>query len=159
MGPFKIIALLLLALPATSLAQKPAQTLPEFTFVIPGGKQLTNANLPSGRLSLFVLVDPDCEHCQRMVSSMDAASATFNKAAIYMVTTAGQNKLSSFARRYGPHLKALLLLDTRDQFISRFQPIRAPALFLYSSDKKLLDYEDNPESIFRTANRINRNAH
>jgi hypothetical protein len=151
MGPLKIIALLL-------LAQTPAQTLPEFSFAAPGGKQLTNANLPPGRLSLFVLVDPDCEHCQRMVSSMDAASAVFNKAAIFMVSASDLDRLSAFARRYCPHIRASWLTDSHDEFISRFHPIRAPALFLYSADKKLLDYEDNPESAFRTANSISKNA-
>lgn len=152
MGPLKIIALLL-------LAQIPAQTLPSFTFTTASGHKLTNGNLPSGRLPLFVLVDPDCEHCQRMVSNMDASAATFNKAAIYMVTVSDPGKLSAFARHYGPHLEASWLLDTQNEFISRFHPIRAPALFLYSPDKKLLDYEDNPESVFRTATSISRNAH
>jgi len=151
MGPLKIIALLL-------LAQMPAQTLPSFSFTAAGGRKVTNANLPSGRLSLFVLVDPDCEHCQRMVSSMDAASATFNKAAIYMVSVSDLARLSAFAHRYCPQLRASWLTDSQNEFISRFHPIRAPALFLYSADKKLLDYEDNPESVFRTATSISKNA-
>jgi len=155
MGPVKIITVLVVS---TLLAQTPAQTLPQFAFTTAGGRKISNADLPSGRLSLFAIVDPDCDHCQRMVSSMNGASSTFNKAAIYMVSLSDPDKLTAFARRFGPRLNARWLLDTRGEFISRFQPIRSPAVFLYSPDKKLLDYEDNPESIFRTANSIDRNA-
>src|SRR5258708_7559774 len=52
--------------------QPPAETLPQFRFERMGQGVLTNADLPKGKLLLFVFVDPDCDHCQRAVQKMDA---------------------------------------------------------------------------------------
>jgi hypothetical protein len=48
-----------------------------------------------------------------------------------------------------------MLQDTKNEFIVRFKPRKYPSMFLYSADKKLLDYEDNAESMFRFTNQLN----
>lgn len=132
MGPLSLIVLL--------LTQVPAPTLPEFSLT---------RSLPQNRLLIFTLIDPDCDHCQHLVKKMNDSSATLNKTALYMISAAPQNKLTAFAKKYGPKLKAQWLPDPKNEFIAKFHPIRSPAIYLYSPDKKLLDYEDNPESLFR----------
>ena len=61
---------------------------------------------------------------------------------------------------YGSKLKGqknvTLLQDKLQQFIVKFNPVRYPSMFIYSPEKKLIDYEDNPESIFRLVNAINK---
>ncbi|MBS1661327.1 MAG: hypothetical protein JST68_09795 [Bacteroidetes bacterium] len=129
-----------IALICLLLTQTPAQTLPELSFI---------KSLPQNRLLTFTLVDPGCDHCQHLVSKMNDSSATLNKTALYMVSTSTENKLKTFAKKFGPRLKAEWLTDPQSEFIVKFKPIRSPAIYLYSPDKKLLDYEDNPESLFR----------
>jgi len=48
-----------------------------------------------------------------------------------------------------------MLQDTKNQFIIRFKPRKYPSLFLYDANKKLLDYEDNPENMFRFSKLLN----
>lgn len=131
----------------------PAKTIPEFRFSMHDHRDFANADLPKGRLLLFVFFDPDCEHCQHAVRTMDKDCGSFARCAVYFVSMAGQDKIDRFAASYAPRLRALknvvFLQDAGSQFIVRFKPIRYPSLYLYSSDKSLLDYEDNEETLFR----------
>lgn len=128
---------------------QPADVLPEFRFQVAGHRWFTNADLPKGKMILFVFVDPDCDHCQRAVQKMDEQYRSFGEVAMYFVSAADPGKISAFAKKYAPRLKGLWLHDADNQNVVRFRPIRYPSLFLYSTDKKLLDYEDNEETIFR----------
>ena len=65
--------------------------------------------------------------------------------------------MSTFGRKLKGRKNVTVLQDKLQQFISKFHPVRYPAMFLYSREKKLLDYEDNPESVFRLVNTINKN--
>jgi hypothetical protein len=150
--------LLLLVVFGRLSGQPPAGVLPEFRFSTMDGRVFTNADLPKGKLLLFVFVDPDCDHCQRAVQKMDEQYGSFGKVAMYFVAAADPGKINVFAKRYAPRLKGLWLRDADNQFIVRFRPVRYPSLFLYSTDKKLLDYEDNEETIFRIVRSIGGHA-
>jgi hypothetical protein len=131
----------------------PAKTIPEFRFTRHDRSVFANADLPGGRLALFVFFDPDCEHCQRTVRAMDRNVGSFRRVAVYFVSMAGQDKIDLFAASYAPRLRGLgtvaFLRDAGGQYMMRFNPIRFPSLYLYSSDKTLLDYEDNEDTLFR----------
>jgi hypothetical protein len=98
-------------------------------------------------------VDPGCEHCQRAVHAIGEHFAAFRKAALYVISLETREKLSLFIDKYGGAMKGwknvLLLRDNLNQFIVRFKPRRYPAMMLYSPKGQLIDYEDNPESVFR----------
>ena len=161
MGSVKIMIIKLLLFALGVWAQggvpPPAETLPQFRFETMGHGVLTNADLPKGKLLLFVFFDPDCEHCQRAVQKMDAEYRSFEKVGLYFVSAADAAKIAAFAKKYGPRLKGLWLRDVEYRYMVQFRPVRYPALFLYSRDKKLLDYEDNAETIFRIVRSIGRN--
>jgi len=74
----------------------------------------------------------------------------------------GLDKMDHFMNTYGSKLKGkkniTILQDRLQQFIAKFNPVRYPSMFLYSPEKKLIDYEDNPESVFRLVNAINKNV-
>ncbi len=158
----RLLLLLMVFGPLGVLAQggmpPPAGTLPSFRFEEVGRGVLTNADLPKGKLLLFVFVDPDCDHCQRAVARMDAEYRSFEKVAMYFVSAADPAKIVTFAKKYGPRLKGLWLRDVEYRYMVEFRPVRYPALFLYSRDKKLLDYEDNEETIFRIVRSIGKNG-
>jgi hypothetical protein len=140
----------------------PAKLVPEFTFTQADGQVFGSADLPKGKLLLFVFVDPDCEHCQRAVRHMEEQRASFQKAAVYFISTASYDKINLFMASYAPRLKAQknvqVLQDADSRFIVRFKPIRYPALFLYSTEKSLLDYEDNEDTIFRIVRTMDQHA-
>jgi hypothetical protein len=161
MGPFvrtSIVCGALLTLAFIGEAQVPAQTLPEFSFLGAGKQAFTNKDLAQGRQLFFLFVDPDCEHCQHAVQTIGEQYTAFRNTAVYVISLDSREKLSAFMDKYGGALKGqknvLLLQDNLNQFIVRFKPRRYPAMMLYSPNGQLIDYEDNPESVFRIVNRL-----
>ena len=134
-------------------APTPARVVPEFRWSMHDRRIFANADLPKGKMLLFVFFDPDCEHCQRAVKTMDRDLTAFQRAFVCLVSAASQDKIDLFAAGYAPRLRAqqnvVFLQDAGSQYILRFNPIRYPSLYLYSPEKSLLDYEDNEETLFR----------
>ena len=150
---YLVIPCFLLLIQEKTHAQIPAQTIPAFSFSSSGKDPFTNKDLARDKPLFFVFVDPECEHCQRAMRAIAANYKDFRKAALYIVSLESREKLGTFINTYGPILKdkknVILLQDKESQFIVRFKPRRYPAMMLYSPEGKLIDYEDNPESVFR----------
>jgi hypothetical protein len=140
-------------------AQIPAQTIPDFKFFRLDQSLFTEKDLPPGKMLFFVFFDADCDHCQRAVKRIDENYAQFEKAAVFLISMDSREKIDRFVAAYGTHLKTqrnvLLLQDNLKLFITNFKPRRYPSMFLYAADKKLIDYEDNEETVFRFINAIN----
>ena len=159
---YSSLALVLVMLVAGNIQaqQIPAQTLPDFEFSRLDKTAFTNKDLPNGKILFFVFFDSDCEHCQRAVKHIDEQYKSFQKTAVYLISVDDHDKINRFMNTYAPHLKAqknvVLLRDNLNQFIAKFKPYKYPAMFLYSTDKKLVDYEDNEETVFRFVNAINK---
>jgi len=135
-------------------AAPPAAMLPDFTFLAEAGKTFSRADLPAKKPVLIIFVDVDCDHCQKAVRHMNDSVALFSRIPLYMVSIADESHVQAFARRYGPRLKARWLRDPDARNMVRFKPVRYPAMYLYSPEKRLLDYEDNVEAIFRIERNI-----
>lgn len=134
-------------------APPPAATIPVFRWAGHDGRLVSNADLPPHKPVLFVFFDPDCEHCQRAVKHMDSECADYRQAEVYFVSMESQEKIDRFVTTYARHLTAqrnvLFLRDPGGAYMLGFHPVRFPSLFLYSPERKLLDYEDNEETLFR----------
>jgi peroxiredoxin len=139
-------------------AQIPAQNMPDFEFSRPDNSPFTNKDLGHVNMYFFMFFDPDCEHCQRAMKNIDLNYRSFSKTGIYLISMDESKKNQNFVNSYAKHLtgkrNVLLLRDTKNQFITKFKPYHYPGMFLYSVEGKLLDYEDNPETIFRIVNSI-----
>ena len=130
----------------------PAATIPAFRFARHHGEPVTNTDLPPRKPVLFVFFDPDCDHCKRAVGHMDSEVADWRAAAVYFVSMESQEKIDRFVATYAPHLAAqrnVVFLRDAGGYMLGFHPVRFPSLFLYSPEHKLLDYEDNEETLFR----------
>ena len=142
--------------------QPPAQSIPHFQFFNFDNTSFTDNDLPKGKIIFFMFLDPDCDHCQHAIKSIGEQYQAFKKTVIFLISIYDKNKINHFIDTYGSKLEGkknvTVLQDKLQQFIVKFNPVRYPSMFLYSPEKKLLDYEDNPESVFRLVNTINKNA-
>jgi thiol-disulfide isomerase/thioredoxin len=135
-------------------------TMPEFTFYKFDNNKFTSKELPKNKLKFFIYFDSDCDHCQQAIKNIDQVVQNFNKTAIFLVSLDNPEKINHFMDKFGPRLKArknvLLLQDRLNEFLPKFKPRQYPSMFLFSADNKLIDYEDNAQTIFRFVNIINK---
>lgn len=133
--------------------QLPAQTIPDFTFFRLDKTAFANKNLEQGKQLFFIFFDPTCEHCQRAIQSLNDHYKQLKNTSIYLISTANAETIDQFINKYGKTLynrkNVMLLQDRGDVFLAKFQPRRYPGMYLYSAERKLIDYEDNEESMFR----------
>ncbi len=130
-----------------------AQVLPEFTFYRADGRPFGRHDLPMNSPLLFVFFDPDCPHCQQAVRHIGEQFFLNGKTEICFVSIENWDKIRSFISVYGAKLKdqpnVVWLRDSAAEFIGKFKPLKFPAMMLYSASGKLVDYEDNENTVFR----------
>jgi peroxiredoxin len=147
---------------AQIIGKPPAQTIPQFQFFRLDNTSFTDKDVPKGKMVFFMFFDPDCDHCQHAIKSIGDQFQSFKNVPVFLISIDDQNKINHFLDTYGSKVKGqknvTILQDKLQQFITKFNPVRYPSMFLYAADKKLIDYEDNPESIFRFVNAINKNV-
>jgi hypothetical protein len=132
-------------------AQVPAATIPGFTFYKFNKTAFTNKELADGKILFFVFFDTECDHCQHAIEYLSQHQKELGKAAVYLLTLDGPGKATAFLEKHGSNLAGkkniLFLQDVNNEFIRKFGPRKYPSLFLYSSQKKLLMYDDDEKKL------------
>ena len=135
----------------SATAQIPAATIPDFTFYKFNKTAFTNKEIATGKLLFFVFFDTECEHCQHGIQYLNQHQKELANAAVYLISLDNREKVTAFLNKYGSNLTGKkniqLLQDVNNQFILRFKPRKYPSLFLYSSQKKLLMYDDDEKKL------------
>jgi peroxiredoxin len=157
---FFLKLLLLVLLVSTKVyAQRPASTIPDFTFYKLDKTVFTNKNLQSGKTLLIVFFDVSCDHCQHAMEAYSQHYKELNKIPVYLVTLDNQSNINYFMTRYAPNLygskNVTILQDLKNEFIKKFGPRKYPSMFLYSAQKKLLIYDDEPKNVGNFLKKIN----
>ena len=134
-----------------SVAQTPAPIIPDFIFYKFNQTAFTTKELAKGRMSFFVFFDTECDHCQHTIEYLNQHCNELSKAAVYLVSLSGKEKMSVFLNKFGNRLllqkNVLLLQDKKNEFILKFTPRKYPSLCLYSSESKLLLYDDDEKKL------------
>jgi cytochrome oxidase Cu insertion factor (SCO1/SenC/PrrC family) len=147
---------------ANAQVQTIGAAMPNFNFYRLDKTPFTNKNLQAGKLNLIVFFDAGCDHCQHAVDTYNKHYKELSKTAIYLVTLDNKETINSFMTRYGNNLysskNVTILQDLRNEFIARFKPRKYPSMFLYSANKKLLIYDDEPKNIGNFLKKIKENS-
>lgn len=145
------LVLLFSVLLSTSMAQTPAPKIPDFRFIRKSGAAFTRQQLTTGKPIFFVFFDITCEHCRMSLQYLNSHYRKLNKVALYLVTMDPGPSAEAFLASVAPQLakqpNALLLRDTRQQFITLFQPKKFPSLFLYSTNQQLVLYSNEEKDL------------
>ena len=140
-------------------SQKPAETIPSFSFVRLDNTSFTDKQLEQGRKLLIVFFDAECDHCQHAIGYINENFEKFSKAAVYLVTQDEPVRIGWFMNKYGFKLSekknVTVLRDHQKEFIRKFTPRKYPSIFLYSEQRKLILYDDNEQNLFKFSAEIN----
>ena len=132
-----------------SSAQTPAQTIPEFTFYKFDKTPFTNKNLTTGKDILFIFFDVTCDPCQHTISTLSKRINECSKISIYLISLEDKTAVTNFFNQFGNNLpgqkNVTILQDSKNQFITQFNPKKYPSVFLYSAQKKILLYDDEDQ--------------
>jgi peroxiredoxin len=146
-----ILGIYIVALTNVLQAQVPASTIPDFRFLQKSGAAFTRQQLPTGKPLFFAFFDITCDHCQKAMQYLNSHYRELGKAAIYLVTLDPGPSAEAFLGKHAPQLfrlpNTVLLRDTRNQFITLFQPRKYPSLFLYSPKQQLILYSDEEKDL------------
>lgn len=131
----------------------PAQTIPAFTFYkVKSGMALTNADIPKGKKTAFILFDPSCGHCQTEAAALGKNYNKIKDVNIYFISMndpALQAKfLETFAKELVNKPNVEVLYDRNQDFIQKFHvPKQFPANYVYGKDNLLQTSWDGERNI------------
>jgi AhpC/TSA family len=144
-------AVLFCVTPADVAAQSPARVIPSFQFYQNDIAVFTEKNLSKGKPHFFVFFDTGCDHCQHAMEYLNGHYSDFSDAAIYLVSLESIANMNAFLGKHAANLKGkkniILLQDKKNEFITKFSPRKYPSIFLYTSSKALLMYDDDEKRL------------
>ncbi|NJK95749.1 MAG: redoxin domain-containing protein [Bacteroidales bacterium] len=133
------------------LVGQPAETIPDFTLFRQDKSLFTSKNLDTQKLLLFVFFDVTCEHCRHAIQQINKKYPDLNNTFIHLVTLDPPEEVNDFLSKYGKNLtgkkNVMLFFDLKNEFIIKFKPRKYPSIFLYTPQRKLILYDDNPENL------------
>jgi hypothetical protein len=155
MDIFKKVVLLVLLFSNTGsyslIAQNGAPSIPDFTLFRQDKSSFTQKDLAKDKLLFFLFFDVTCIHCQQAVLAINKKYSQMVNTNIHLVTLDPPAEVNAFLKKYGNNLidkkNVMLFFDLRSEFITRFKPRKYPSIFLYSSNRNLIIYDDNPENL------------
>lgn len=149
---------IVLAVTFACKAQNPAISIPEFSFERHDRTEFSRKDITVARFSFFIFFDIGCDHCQHAMGYLDAHVKELARTKVYLITMDSREKVKPFLEKHGSNLRkagnVLLLFDTKNHFITRFNPRKFPSLMLYSKEGKLLLYDDDEKNLPRFLEKI-----
>lgn len=160
----KVLTIILLTVLASikAMSQHPSATIPDFTFYKLDKTAFTNKSIQPGKLSLLIFFDASCDHCQHAMETYNMHYRELNKTNLYLITLDNQASINYFMTKYASNLyggkNVTILQDLKNEFIPKFGARKYPSMFLYSPQKKLLIYDDEPKNVGNFLQKINANS-
>lgn len=117
--------------------------MPAFSFTQFNGEPYTRDSLRSGVPTVLVLFDPDCEHCQEELTTIQQSIAAFQGVELLLVSPADRSRLIPFASEKGLNsLPGVRVLGTEaPHFLELFGTTKMPTTFFYGGDRMLRQEE------------------
>jgi peroxiredoxin len=117
--------------------------MPAFSFTQFDGEPFTRDSLRPGVPTVLVLFDPDCEHCQEELTTIQQSIAAFQGVELLLVSPADRSRLIPYASEKGlTGLPGVHVVGTEaPHFLEMFGTTKMPTTFFYGGDRKLRQEE------------------
>ena len=113
--------------------------LPSLRLTFADGQKISARDL-TGK-TVLVLLQPDCDHCQREAQQISEHSKSFDGYKVYFISSAPVTEILEFAGKYGlkGHDNFLFAETPFNDVVESFGPIETPSLYVYSAERKLVE--------------------
>ncbi len=93
-----------------------------------------------GKKTIFILFQPDCDHCQKEAKQIRENIEAFRDYEIYFVTAAKVEEVKNFSidYKFEEHKNFHFATTDIQSIINSYGPIQAPSIYIYSEQGKLL---------------------
>ena len=114
-----------------------SQTIPSFKITLSNNEIFNAANLPKGKPLVLIYFDPDCDHCQKLMTELFKKINSFKKAQMVLVTFKPLAEVAAFEKKYDTRKYANMKVGTEGTLFylkNYYKLIKMPFTALY--DKK-----------------------
>lgn len=134
--------------------------MPDFEFIrVDDESAFTKSNLPADKKVMLVLFDTSCSHCQQEAVTIGKHFSEFKKINFYFVSMDDKKSIKRFMSTWGKELQnrenVTVLQDTNRNFITKFQPTRFPAMYIYSEKQQLIKYFGGQKNLEQVLSAVN----
>ena len=77
-----------------------SQPVPPFEMLLSGNTVFKAADLPKGKPLILIYFDPDCDHCQKLMSELFKKINDFKKTEMVLVTFKPIDEVAAFEKQY-----------------------------------------------------------
>jgi len=114
-----------------------SQTIPSFKITLSNNKIFNSADLPKDKPLVLIYFDPDCDHCQKLMTELFKKINSFKKVQMVLVTFKPVTEVAAFEKKYSTRKYANMKVGTEGTLFylrNYYKLIKMPFTALY--DKK-----------------------
>lgn len=108
---------------------------PQLVLTLPSGEEI-DARSMKGK-NIFILFQPDCDHCQHEAEEISQRLAEFKDYSLYFISSTPIAEILQFASTYGLHNKerVYFAFTPTESVLDNYGAISAPSIYIYDQGK------------------------
>ena len=121
--------------PATTEVSRQANEYPDLLLKLTSGQDVSTKELKGN--NVFVLFQPDCDHCQEEAVFIEQRLADFKDYTLYFISSAPIDQIKSFAETFRLYDKdnVKFAWTATEGVLNHYGAIRTPSVYIYSNGK------------------------
>ena len=117
-----------------------SQTLPSFKMTLSNNKIFNATDLPKNKPLVLIYFDPDCDHCQKLITELFKKINSFKKSEIVLITFKPVTEVAAFEKKYNTSKYANMRVGTEGTlfYLKNYYKLVRCHLLLYMSVKEII---------------------
>jgi len=113
-----------------------SQTIPPFKMTLSNNKIFNATDLPKGKPIVLIYFDPDCDHCQKLMTELFKKINSFKKVEMVLITFKSVTEVAAFEKKYTTSKYANMKVGTEGTLFylkNYYKLVKMPFTALYDS--------------------------
>ena len=113
-----------------------SQTIPPFKMTLSNNKIFNAIDLPKDKPLVLIYFDPDCDHCQKLMTELFKKINSFKKVEMVLITFKSVTEVAAFEKKYTTSKYANLKVGTEGTLFylkNYYKLVKMPFTVLYDS--------------------------